>query len=108
MSLYTCNLMYSPTPAQCSLRRSSAIAHATDETLSGAQLWLQVGDGKHGKMLSPIGDLPARGFVNSIALARSGRFLLAGIGQEPRLGRWARDPGAKNCLLIHQIELEDE
>lgn len=69
---------------------------------------LQVGDGKHGKMLSPIGGLPARGFVNSIALARSGRFLLAGMGQEPRLGRWARDPGAKNCVLIHQLQLEEE
>jgi len=92
--------------------QSVASAWGTDLVASGAgdgtlKLW-QVGDGKHGKMLSPIGGLPARGFVNSIALARSGRFLLAGMGQEPRLGRWARDPGAKNCVLIHQLQLEEE
>jgi ribosomal RNA-processing protein 9 len=54
----------------------------------------------------PRGGLPARGFVNALAVAASGRFLLAGMGQEPRLGRWARDGGAKNGVLLHALALK--
>jgi ribosomal RNA-processing protein 9 len=49
--------------------------------------------------------LPARGFVNALAVASSGRFVLAGMGQEPRGGRWARDAHAKNGLLMHRLKL---
>lgn len=73
------------------------------------QCWsFQVIDGKHGKMLKENGSLPARGFVNGLALARSGRFVLAGIGQEPRLGRWARDSRAKNGVLLHRLEVQED
>ena len=71
------------------------------------RLW-QVEEGKSGAQgLSPLGDLPARGFVNALHVARSGRFVLAGMGQEPRLGRWARDGQAKNGLLLHTLQLAD-
>ena len=70
------------------------------------RLW-QVAEGKHGKTLEPLGGLPARGFTNALQIARSGRFLLAGMGQEPRLGRWARDKAAKNGILLHRLELDD-
>lgn len=71
------------------------------------RLW-QVADGKVGKVLHELGGLPARGFVNALQFARSGIFLVAGMGQEPRLGRWARDGTAKNGLLIHQLHLCDD
>ena len=71
------------------------------------RLW-QVADGKVGKVLHELGGLPARGFVNALQFARSGRFLVAGMGQEPRLGRWARDGTAKNGLLIHQLHLRND
>lgn len=71
------------------------------------RLWA-VEEGNTGaQALSPIGGLPARGFVNALHIARSGRFILAGMGQEPRLGRWSRDGLAKNGLLLHQLSLED-
>ncbi len=68
----------------------------------------QVGDGRHGKTLREIGQLPARGFVNALKLARSGRFVLAGMGQEPRLGRWARDSKASNGVLLHRLEFAND
>jgi ribosomal RNA-processing protein 9 len=71
------------------------------------RLWA-VREGKTGaQTLDPIGGLPARGFVNALHLAHSGRFVLAGTGQEPRLGRWARDGSAKNGLLLHMLSLDE-
>ncbi len=71
------------------------------------RLWA-VQEGKAmAQTLAPIGGLPARGFVNALHIARSGRFVLAGMGQEPRLGRWARDSQARNGLLLHSLSLEE-
>lgn len=64
--------------------------------------------GGSSKALAPLGGLPARGFVNSLALGRSGRLLVAGLGQEPRMGRWLRDPSAKNGVLIQPLQLGEE
>ena len=61
-----------------------------------------------GRRLAELGGLPARGFVNALEIASTGRFLVAGLGQEPRLGRWARDCKAKSGILIHPIPLADE
>ena len=62
------------------------------------RLW-EVEEGKSGAQgLSQLGGLPAQGFVNALHIAKSGRFVLAGMGQEPRLGRWARDGSARNGL----------
>jgi len=48
------------------------------------------------------------GFVNGLALARSGRFALAGLGAEPRLGRWEVARGVRSGLLLHRLSLADE
>ncbi|CAB1315303.1 unnamed protein product [Coregonus sp. 'balchen'] len=40
------------------------------------------------------------GFVNSLKFSSSGKFLVAGVGQEHRLGRWWRLKEAKNGLYI--------
>lgn len=55
--------------------------------------------------MEALGELPASGFVNGLQIASSGRFLVAGLGQEPRLGRWARDASARNGILVHQLNL---
>lgn len=57
----------------------------------------------HSSCLAAAGNLPARGFCNGMAVASSGRFLLAAVGQEPRLGRWARDKVARNGVLLHML-----
>ena len=48
--------------------------------------------------------------MNGLAIASSGKFLLAGVGQEPRLGRWGRDAGAKNGVVMHRLDhiVEDD
>jgi ribosomal RNA-processing protein 9 len=93
-----------------------AVCRGADLVASGAgdgavRLWRvadagPVGSGK--RVLEALGGLPVRGFVNSLNLARSGRFLVAGVGQEPRMGRWLRDGAARNGVLVHPLELRDE
>ncbi|KAI4306339.1 hypothetical protein L6164_029626 [Bauhinia variegata] len=45
------------------------------------------------------------GFVNSLAFAKSAQFLVAGVGQEPRLRRWGRIAEAQNGVAIHRLKL---
>ena len=52
--------------------------------------------------LEALGSLPAPGFVNGLQIARSARFLVAGLGREARLGRWSSAHG-KNGILIHAL-----
>ena len=69
------------------------------------RLWA-VEDGRAGsQVLRPLGGLPARGFVNGLHIARSGRYIVAGMGREPRLGRWGRDADGKNGVLVHQLSV---
>ena len=71
------------------------------------RLWaVQGAQGKRG--LRALGALPAAGFVNGLALARSGRFALAGVGAEPRLGRWAVQLGVRSGLLLHALPTAEE
>ncbi|KAG0565708.1 hypothetical protein KC19_7G009100 [Ceratodon purpureus] len=84
-----------------------AVCRASDLAASGAgdgsvQLWaLQ----DTNRVLEPLHKLPVKGFVNSLAFAHSGRFLLAGTGQEPRMGRWGKTSAARNGVIMHSIEL---
>ncbi|KAJ4976621.1 hypothetical protein NE237_001727 [Protea cynaroides] len=52
-------------------------------------------------------ELPLVGFVNALAFAKSGRFLLAGVGQEQRLGRWGRIPAARNGVAVQSLKLSE-
>ncbi|GAQ90124.1 U3 snoRNP-associated 55-kDa protein RRP9 [Klebsormidium nitens] len=86
-----------------------AVCRGSDLAASGAgdgavRLW-GLHDGN--KRLRPLHTLPTAGFVNALAFAASGRFLLAGTGQEPRLGRWARIPQSRNGVVMHSIQLEE-
>lgn len=100
----------------CSWVGSVAVCPGSDLIASGAgdgviQFW-KVWDGGKGdggrRALENIGAVPVRGFVNSLAIASSARFVVAGIGQEPRMGRWLRDPAAKNGVFIHALELKED
>lgn len=57
------------------------------------------------KGIRPLFDIPLVGFVNSLAFAKSGQFLVAGVGQEQRLGRWARLQAARNGVAVYPLKL---
>lgn len=57
------------------------------------------------KDIQPLYDLPLVGFVNSLAFAKSGEFLVAAVGQEPRLGRWGHVQAASNGVAIQSLKL---
>lgn len=58
---------------------------------------------KDDRVLDEVATVPVGGFVNALAFANSGRYLLAGVGQEHRLGRWWRDSSARNGLRLVQL-----
>ncbi len=99
----------------CSWVGSVAVCPGSDLIASGAgdgaiQFW-KVWDGGKGdggrRALENKGAIPVRGFVNSLAIASSARFVVAGMGQEPRMGRWLRDPAAKNGVFIRTLDLKE-
>lgn len=45
-------------------------------------------------------EIPVLGFVNSLVFNSDGSQLIAGVGQEHRLGRWWRLKDAKNNILV--------
>ncbi|KAI7999186.1 U3 snoRNP-associated protein-like YAOH [Camellia lanceoleosa] len=86
---------------------SVAVCRSSDLASSGAgngyvRLWEIENESKG---LRPLFELPVVGFVNSLAFAKSGQFLVAGVGQEPRLGRWGRIPAARNGVAVHSLKL---
>nr|XP_027085767.1 U3 snoRNP-associated protein-like EMB2271 [Coffea arabica]XP_027085769.1 U3 snoRNP-associated protein-like EMB2271 [Coffea arabica] len=86
---------------------SICICRSSDLAASGAgngsvHLWTIQSESQG---ISPLFQLPLVGFVNSLAFAKSGRFLVAGVGQEPRLGRWDRIPVARNGVAVHSLKL---
>jgi ribosomal RNA-processing protein 9 len=61
------------------------------------------GGASAGHALQPLHAVPMIGFLNAISFARSGNFMLVGVGQEHRCGRWQRIPEARNG--IHMVKL---
>ncbi|XP_061350508.1 U3 snoRNP-associated protein-like EMB2271 [Gastrolobium bilobum] len=83
------------------------VCRNSDLAASGAgngsvRLWAVQSETKDVKSLYNV---PLVGFVNSLAFAKSAKFLVAGVGQEPRLGRWGRTPEARNGVSILPLKL---
>lgn len=53
--------------------------------------------------IKPLDAVPIHGHINGIAMGPGGKFCVAAVGQEPRLGRWERVPRAKNRFAIVQL-----
>jgi ribosomal RNA-processing protein 9 len=56
--------------------------------------------GRENTTIEEVRQIPVTGFVNSLCFANSGKFLLVGVGQEHRLGRWQRMAAARNGVLV--------
>ncbi|NWY07631.1 U3IP2 protein, partial [Nothoprocta ornata] len=70
---------------------------ATGSHSANVKLWKS---GEGFRKLEPLFDIPVVGFVNSLKFSAAGDFLVAGLGQEHRLGRWWRIKEAKNSICI--------
>ncbi|NXL09293.1 U3IP2 protein, partial [Mesembrinibis cayennensis] len=81
--------------AVAALRNSDLLA--TGSYSASVKLW-KCGEGF--RKLEPLCDIPVVGFVNSLKFSAAGDFLVAGLGQEHRLGRWWRLKEAKNSICI--------
>ncbi|NXI38790.1 U3IP2 protein, partial [Galbula dea] len=81
--------------AVAALRSSDLLA--TGSHSASVKLW-KCSEGF--RKLEPLWDISLVGFVNSLKFSSAGDFLVAGIGQEHRLGRWWRIKEAKNSICI--------
>lgn len=52
------------------------------------------------RSISPLLNIPVVGFVNAMSFTSDGDYLIVGVGQEHRLGRWWKIKEAKNGILI--------
>ena len=65
------------------------------------RLWhVKTGKSLDDRGISPLAKIPVHGFINGIAIGPRGKFCVAAIGQEHRLGRWERVAKAKNRIAI--------
>jgi len=79
--------------------------HNTDTVITGSRdgfirIW-QVGEGF--RSIKQIHRVEVGGFVNSLSISSCGKWIVAGIGQEHKLGRWWRDKTARNKVAFIKI-----
>lgn len=48
--------------------------------------------------------LMQRGTINALCFSHCGKFLMAGVGKEHRLGRWWSDKEAKNIIALVPLD----
>eukprot|EP00939_MAST-03C_sp_MAST-3C-sp1_P003573 g3573.t1 len=54
--------------------------------------------------LAQVATAQVDGFVNGLAFAKSGAFVVAAIGQEHRLGRWWRRKGVRSGIAVVRLD----
>lgn len=69
---------------------------------------VSTGERSSDRGLEAIGNIPLFGYINDLAIGPKGRFCIAAVGQEPRLGRWDRIPLSKNRFAIVQLRNDDD
>jgi len=61
--------------------------------------------GAQGRDLTEVGKVAVEGFVNGLAFAGPDK-VVAALGQEPRLGRWARIPKVRNGIAVISLPIQ--
>ena len=73
------------------------------------RLWkVMMGETLKSRSLEALDKIPLSGYVNDIAIGPKARFCVAAVGQEPKLGRWARISKAKNRIAIIRLSSKDD
>lgn len=68
----------------------------------------QHNNNKSVEKIQPLCKIPIHGFVNQMEISRKGKFAIAAVGQEHRLGRWERVAKAKNRFAIIKLRGNDD
>lgn len=55
-----------------------------------------------------VSSVPLNGFVNGLAVSSTGKFVVAAVGQEHRLGRWEHDKKARNEVCVVSLPSDAE
>jgi len=55
---------------------------------------------KETSQISPIKSIPMEGWINSLQFSKKRNYLIVGVGQEHRLGRWTKFNKVKNGIRI--------
>eukprot|EP00611_Tribonema_gayanum_P020584 TRINITY_DN3776_c0_g1_i1.p1 TRINITY_DN3776_c0_g1~~TRINITY_DN3776_c0_g1_i1.p1 ORF type:complete len:335 (-),score=95.74 TRINITY_DN3776_c0_g1_i1:27-1031(-) len=81
---------------------AAAAARSSDLAVTGSsdgyiRLWHCDTDAR---TLEQVNAIPLAGFVNGLSVASTGRFAVAAVGQDHRLGRWERQKDARNRVCI--------
>ncbi|XP_046426927.1 U3 small nucleolar RNA-interacting protein 2 isoform X1 [Neodiprion fabricii] len=63
--------------------------------------------GESFRSLTMLLEIKVVGFVNSLAFTPDGKSLVAGIGQEHKLGRWWRVPEGRNSIVVIPLIRKD-
>lgn len=64
-------------------------------------------DTEHHRKLQPLFTIAVPGVINSLAFTASGSHLVAGVGQEHKLGRWYRETPAKNSIVVIPLKKKE-
>lgn len=51
---------------------------------------------------------PLEGFINGLAVSSTGKFVVAAVGQEHRLGRWEHQKNARNEVCVVPLPSGEE
>ena len=83
----------------------------TDLVITGSRDgWLRVWSvGENFRSIKEVHKVQLAGFINSLDISQCGGWIVAGLGQEHRLGRWWRDKQARNKLAVIRVpQLHDD
>ena len=87
----------------CCLRSSDLVLSGSNDGV--VRLWHADVEARTLRSVGNVPDIP--GFVNGLAIAKSGRFFVAAVGQEHRLGRWSRIKEARNGAQLVQLPVAE-
>lgn len=59
---------------------------------------------EHKDSFALVNRIPITGVINSLQFSKSGKYLIAGVGQEPKMGRWIRVAAARNGTAVIQLQ----
>ena len=66
------------------------------------RLWKVDTDGH--RTMKQLFSIPVPGVINSLAFTTSGSHLLAGVGQEHKMGRWYIEKSGRNSVVVIPLE----